>query len=57
MPANTSIIITTSLLQRSKEVWGENADEFDIDRWLDGSVSERDELKFQAWNIGPRMVR
>jgi len=55
MPANTSIILATILMQRSSDTWGPSAEEFDIDRWLDGGLEEKERAAFMSWNIGPRM--
>jgi cytochrome P450 len=56
MPANTSIILTTVLMQRSHTVWGDDAEEFKLERWLDGGLSQAEREGFMSWNIGPRMV-
>ncbi|TYJ57637.1 hypothetical protein B9479_001719 [Cryptococcus floricola] len=53
MPANTSIILATILMQRDPKVWGEDAQVFEPDRWMNGSELQRE--GFTSWNIGPRM--
>jgi len=53
MPGNSSIIIATLLTHRDPKVWGDDAEEFNIDRWANMG-KERE--AFTAWNIGPRMV-
>lgn len=56
MPANTSIILAFLLMQRDPAVFGEDALEFRLERWLDGSIGESERLAFMSWNFGPRMV-
>lgn len=55
MPANTSIILATILMQRDPAVWGEDAQVFNPDRWLEGGLGKERE-GFVSWNLGPRMV-
>jgi hypothetical protein len=43
------------LMHRSKEVWGEDAEEFKLDRWLDG-LSDQQREAYMAFSAGPRMV-
>lgn len=58
MPADTSVVMAPILMQRSTEVWGPNAEEFDLDRWLKpGGLTKTEREGFVSWNIGPRMVR
>ncbi|OXG31027.1 cytochrome P450 monooxygenase pc-2 [Cryptococcus neoformans Ze90-1] len=54
MPANTSIILATILMQRDPAVWGEDAQVFNPDRWLEGGLGKERE-GFVSWNLGPRM--
>nr|KIR48835.1 cytochrome P450 monooxygenase pc-2 [Cryptococcus bacillisporus CA1280] len=54
MPANTSIILATILMQRDPAVWGEDALVFNPDRWLGGGLGKERE-SFASWNLGPRM--
>ncbi|KIR36927.1 cytochrome P450 monooxygenase pc-2 [Cryptococcus deuterogattii MMRL2647] len=54
MPANTSIILATILMQRDPAVWGEDALVFNPDRWLAGGLGKERE-NFASWNLGPRM--
>ncbi|KAL7422863.1 Protein kinase alk2 [Cryptotrichosporon argae] len=55
MPANTSIILATVLMQRSSDVFGADADAFNLDRWLDGGLPRGQREAFMSWNVGPRM--
>ena len=60
MPGNTSIMYFPLLTQRNPALWGANADEFDLTRWLqpDGpgrSITES--MAFAPFSIGPRIVR
>lgn len=55
MPANTSIILATILMQRDPAVWGGDALVFNPDRWLGGGLGKERE-SFASWNLGPRMV-
>jgi cytochrome P450 len=54
MPADTSIILATVNMQRSPTVWGEDAEVFNPDRWID---MRKEREGFMSWNYGPRMVR
>lgn len=62
MPANTALVVCTILMQRDKNVWGEDADEFKPEGWEVKEDEEGSEgfMKgregFAAWNLGPRMV-
>lgn len=57
MPAHTSIILATLLMQRSKAIWGEDAEKFRPERWERGD-SEGDERFLGRGSIpfstGPR---
>ncbi|WRT64043.1 uncharacterized protein IL334_000971 [Kwoniella shivajii] len=55
MPGNTSIILAFILLQRDPLIWGENANEFQPERWLGEGLSKREREGFMSWNYGPRM--
>lgn len=50
------IVQAAILFQRRKDLWGEDADEFMPERWLDERNKElaTDPFKFMAWGAGPR---
>lgn len=57
MPAHTSIILAALLMQRSKAVWGEDAEEFKPERWQTGEGY--DQFKNGGsipFSTGPRTV-
>ncbi|KIM58519.1 hypothetical protein SCLCIDRAFT_16779 [Scleroderma citrinum Foug A] len=43
LPKGTRIIMSVSAYNRNKELWGEDAHEFNPDRWLDGTVKDKRE--------------
>ena len=56
MPPDTSIVMATILMQRSKEVWGPDAEEFNVDRWHTSEGQQMARDGFMSWNFGPRTV-
>jgi hypothetical protein len=64
MPKETSIILAILLMQRSKEVWGKDAEEFKPERWLTTDEDDQSQVSearrrregFVAFNAGPRTV-
>lgn len=42
-------------MQRDPAVWGEDAQVFNPDRWLEERLGKERE-GFVSWNLGPRMV-
>jgi cytochrome P450 len=64
MPKETSIILAILLMQRSKEVWGKDAEEFKPERWLATDEDDQSQVSearrrregFVAFNAGPRTV-
>lgn len=60
MPSRTLIMYFPILTQRSKALWGADADEFDPERWVDGERLERFLANPSIWapfSAGPRIVR
>ncbi|WWC58540.1 uncharacterized protein I303_101083 [Kwoniella dejecticola CBS 10117] len=55
MPANTSIILAFILMQRDKDVWGEDVNEFKPERWMGEGLGKKEREGFMSWNYGPRM--
>ena len=59
VPAGTSIILATLLMQRDQQSWGEDSEQFVPERWLqeeqvmDGGKDRR----FVPFSAGPRTVR
>lgn len=53
IPQGTSIVLSTISMQRSRQYWGEDADEFKPERMKHPSTLR---AGFRAFNIGPRQV-
>ncbi|KAG8893550.1 hypothetical protein FRB99_001878 [Tulasnella sp. 403] len=53
----TQVIYSTISIHKRKDLWGEDADEFDPGRWLDHRAKETaaDPFKFIPFNAGPRI--
>ena len=59
MPSRTLIMYFPILTQRSTALWGEDADEFDPERWTEPSRLERILANPSMWapfSAGPRIV-
>ena len=58
MPAKTTIVFLPLLTQRSPALWGDDADDFDPDRWIDERVGRyvANPAIFTPFNAGPRLV-
>jgi hypothetical protein len=59
MPGGTPIMYMPLLMQRNPDLWGEDADEFDPERWLDNERLRRltaNPLMFAPFSAGPRIV-
>lgn len=55
MPARgETIVISMISIHRSKQLWGEDADVFDPERWIDGRAKETDYYRFLPFIAGPR---
>lgn len=73
IPPNTQILYNVLLIQRRKDLWGEDADIFRPERWLQGSTEDGDNAAtqvgdgakrvaknpamFAPFHMGPRLVR
>ncbi|CAE6510897.1 unnamed protein product [Rhizoctonia solani] len=58
VPAGTSVIWSTLLMHRRKDLWGPDADEFDPERWLDDRLKKyvtSNPFIFLPFNAGPRI--
>ncbi|EUC57271.1 cytochrome P450 family monooxygenase pc-3 [Rhizoctonia solani AG-3 Rhs1AP] len=58
IPAGTSVIWSTLLMHRRKDLWGTDADEFDPERWLDDRLKKyvtSNPFIFLPFNAGPRI--
>ncbi|KAG8900783.1 hypothetical protein FRB99_005757 [Tulasnella sp. 403] len=53
----TQVIYSIISIQKRKDLWGEDADEFDPERWLDHRAKEAaaDPFKFTPFSAGPRI--
>ena len=59
MPANTPIMYMPLLMQRNPDLWGDDADSFDPERWLDPIRLAKvtgNPLMFTPFSAGPRIV-
>ncbi|CAB4387314.1 unnamed protein product [Rhizophagus irregularis] len=54
IPKNTETLIGMSVLQRSTELWGPTAENFDPKRWLDPSTTNAANLNYLPFLNGPR---
>ncbi|KIM44015.1 hypothetical protein M413DRAFT_67983 [Hebeloma cylindrosporum] len=58
MPAKTTIVFLPLLMQRSPALWGDDADDFDPDRWIDTERVARfvaTPSMFNPFSAGPRI--
>ncbi|KAI0316899.1 cytochrome P450 monooxygenase CYP63 [Amylostereum chailletii] len=58
IPPNTQVTYNTMLIQRNKDTWGEDADEFKPSRWLDPVHIKRvteNPFMFIPFHAGPRI--
>lgn len=59
MPANTTILYLPLLIQRDPALWGDDADEFDPERWIDPARLGRyvaNPTMYTPFSAGPRIV-
>ena len=59
MPGNTVIMYFPMLMMRNPDLWGDDADEFIPERWLDPARISRltaNPLMFTPFSAGPRIV-
>jgi cytochrome P450 len=57
VPAGTHIACGVFQMHRRSDLWGEDANEWQPHRWMDGrGVPASNMYAFQAWGIGPRIV-
>ena len=58
VPPNTAMLFTTILTHRNKALWGNDADVFDPNRWLDErkTLFTSNPLMFTPFSAGPRIV-
>ena len=57
VPPYTNVLYSVMLLQRRKDIWGPNAEEFDPDRWADPAKVAAYSAQFHCvfFNAGPRI--
>ncbi|PWN47165.1 cytochrome P450 [Violaceomyces palustris] len=53
-PEGTTVSVPAYTVHRDKEVWGEDAEEYNPDRWLEPDAKRRFEKAFVPFSIGPR---
>ena len=59
IPADTIVMYFPVLTQRNKALWGEDADEFDPERWIDPDRLKKyvsNPTMFTPFSAGPRIV-
>ena len=59
MPPNTTILFLPLLMQRNPALWGEDADNFDPERWIDPKRVKKfvaNPTMFTPFSAGPRIV-
>lgn len=54
IPADSAIIINLYTMHRRKDIWGENADTFDPDRFSVDQVKKRNPNAYAAFSLGTR---
>lgn len=60
MPPETIVMYLPLLTQRNTALWGEDADEFDPERWIDPARLKKfvsNPTMFTPFSAGPRIVR
>jgi cytochrome P450 len=58
VPSGTHIGWSSYQMQQRLDIWGPDAKVWNPTRWLDhASVPANNAAAFQAWGIGPRIVR
>ncbi|KZT37966.1 cytochrome P450 monooxygenase CYP63 [Sistotremastrum suecicum HHB10207 ss-3] len=57
IPSKANVAFSSFLLHRRKDRWGQDAEEFDPDRWLDSRVEHmvKNPFIFVPFNAGPRI--
>jgi len=57
IPADCGVVYSPWLIHRRKDLWGEDADVFDPDRWLDGRINRmvKNPLMYIPFHAGPRI--
>ncbi|KAF8313151.1 cytochrome P450 [Cantharellus anzutake] len=58
IPGGTTVLFTPLLMQRRKDLWGSDADEFDPERWIDKERVKKmtdDPFMFLPFGAGPRI--
>lgn len=53
-PAGTVLSVPAYTIHHSKEIWGEDADEYNPDRWEEARITERQKNAFIPFSYGPR---
>jgi cytochrome P450 len=58
LPEQTTVTYLPLLVQKNKALWGEDADEFDPERWLDDRLQRYTEnpMIYTPFSAGPRIV-
>ena len=60
VPPNTEILYNTALMHRRTDLWGDDAEEFRPDRWLEPDVIKKvtnNPWMYIPFHAGPRVVR
>lgn len=54
IPSNIDILVVIYTLHRRKDIWGENADEFNPDNFLPENEEKRSRYSYIPFSFGPR---
>ncbi|XP_031632678.1 uncharacterized protein LOC116346652 [Contarinia nasturtii] len=54
LPRDTSIIISVFTMHRRKDIWGDDANDFNPDHFLPENVEKRHPFAFAPFSLGPR---
>jgi len=57
LPAKTTIVYSIIEMQTRKDLWGDDADKFDPDRWIDSRIQKMvsNPFQYQPFSAGPRI--
>lgn len=53
-PPGTTLSVPAYTIHHSKAIWGDDADDFNPDRWAEGAITEKQRGAFIPFSYGPR---